>query len=144
MQPSPPLRASLARSTLLKMSARIGLIIALSTLASYLHIQSTLRTEALGRLEQHVVERSQREQSIFLLAQDNHAAFNKALEERIRTLQREDVSARFDRLFARLPDGTVRTRPEGFDGTRMVGVFIPPHVNLDAEFRTRVLAAYDV
>jgi C4-dicarboxylate-specific signal transduction histidine kinase len=144
MQPSSSSRASLARSTLLKMGARIGLIIALSTLVSYFHLQSTLRTEALARLEQHVSERSQREQAIFVLAEDNHALFNKALEERIRTLQREDVSARFDSLFVRLPDGTVRTRPEGFDGTKMVGAFIPASVVLDAEFRTRVLAAYDV
>ncbi|HEX8438392.1 ATP-binding protein [Archangium sp.] len=126
------------------MSARIGVVIALSTLVSYLHMQSTLRTEALGRLEQHVSERSQREQSIFILAEDNHAVLKKALEERIHALQREDVNARFDSLFTRLPDGTVRNHPEHFDGTRMVGVFIPPNVNLDAEFRTRVLAAYDV
>jgi len=143
-QPTTRSRASLARSTLLKMGARIGLIIALSTLVSYFHLQSTLRTEALARLEQHVSERSQREQTIFVLAEDNHAVLEKALEERIHALQREDVKARFDSLFTRLPDGTVRNRPEHFDGTKMVGVFIPPNVNLDAEFRTRVLAAYDV
>jgi len=81
------------------MSARIGVVIALSTLLSYLHMQSTLRTEALGRLEQHVSERSQREQSIFILAEDNHAVLKKALEERIHAFQREDVNARFDSLF---------------------------------------------
>jgi signal transduction histidine kinase len=144
MQPSSHTRASLARSTLLKMSGRIGLIIALSTLVSYFHLQSTLRTEALGRLEQHVSERSQREQAIFVLAEDNHALVKTALEERIRTLPQEEVSARFDSLFARLPDGTVRNRPEGFDGTRMVGVFVPQGVNVDADLRRRLLAAYDV
>ncbi|REG32369.1 histidine kinase/DNA gyrase B/HSP90-like ATPase [Archangium gephyra] len=128
------------------MGARIGLIVALSTLFSYLHMLHALRTEAIERLEQHVVERGEREQSIFLLAEDNHALFKKALVERIRTLQHEEeeVYARFDRLFVRLPDGTVRNRPEGLDGTRMVQVFIPPHVPLDAEFRTRLLATYDV
>ncbi|WP_309894748.1 ATP-binding protein [Archangium sp.] len=128
------------------MSGRIGLIIALSTLVSYFHLQSTLRTEALGRLEQHVSERGQREQAIFVLAEDNHAVVKKALEERIRTLPQEEVSARFDSLFARLPDGTVRNRPEGFDGTRMMGVFVPQGVNVDtdADLRRRVLAAYDV
>ncbi|HEX8437665.1 HAMP domain-containing protein, partial [Archangium sp.] len=126
------------------MGVRIGVIIALSTLASYLHMLQTLRTEALAQLQQHVSERSEREQSIFVLAEDNHAAFNKAVVERIQALQREDVSGRFDSLFVRTPNGTVRNRPEGFDGTKMVGVFVPPHVNLDAELRTRILALYDV
>ncbi|QRK13845.1 HAMP domain-containing protein [Archangium violaceum] len=126
------------------MGARIGLVIALSTLFSYLHMLYTLRAEVLEQLLHHVSERSQREQSIFLLAEDNHAFLKKALEERIRALAREDVSARFDSLFVRLPDGTVRNKPELLDGTRMVQGFIPPHVVLDAGFRTRFMAAYDV
>ena len=79
-----------------------------------------------------------------MLAEDNHAVLKKALEERIRTLRPEDVSARFDSLFVRLPDGTVRNRPEGFDGTRMPGVFVPRGVSVDADLRRRILAAYDV
>jgi two-component system NtrC family sensor kinase len=144
MPPLSSLHASLARSTLLKMGARIAVVIALSTLFSYLHMLHALRTEALEQLRQQVSERGAREQAIFLLAEDNHALFNKALQERIRTLQQEDVSARFDSLFVRLPDGTVRNRPELLDGTRMVQVFIPPSQALDAGLRTRVLAAYDV
>jgi len=126
------------------MGMRIAAVILLSTIFSYLHMLRTLRYEALAQLEQHVSERSQREQSIFVLAEDNHAILKKALEERIRTLQREDVTARFDSLFVRFADGTVRRRPESFDGTKMVGLFVPSGVVLDAEFRTRVLAAYDV
>jgi two-component system, NtrC family, sensor kinase len=144
MQPSSSLRAPLARSTLLKMGARIGVIIALSTFFSYLHMMDSLRTEALERLQQHVLARSAREQAIFLLAEDNHAFLKKALEERIRALEREDVNARFDRLFARLPDGTIRSRPELVDGTREVQGFIAPNVVIDAGFRARFMAAYDV
>ncbi|EPX63553.1 sensor histidine kinase [Cystobacter fuscus DSM 2262] len=141
--PSSP-RAPLARTTLLKMGGRIGVIIALSTLFSYLHMLHTLRTKALAQLQQHVTERSAREQAIFVLAEDNHAFLKKALEERIRALEREDVSARFDRLFVRLPDGTVRSRPELVDGSREVQGFIAPHVVIDAGFRARFMAAYDV
>ncbi|KFA88702.1 histidine kinase [Archangium violaceum Cb vi76] len=126
------------------MGARIAAVILLSTLFSYFHMLHTLRAEALVQLEQHVSERGQREESIFLLAQDNHAFLSKALVERIRDLSHEDPSARFDELFVRMPDGSVRNRPEGFDGTRMVQVFIPPQVVLDTAFRTRLLAAYDV
>ncbi|HEX8437664.1 HAMP domain-containing protein, partial [Archangium sp.] len=126
------------------MGARIGVIIALTTLVSYLHMLHTLRTEALAQLEQHVSERIQREETIFLLAEDNHVVLKKALEERIRALTAEEVSARFDKLFVHLPDGSVRNRPEGFDGTRMPGVFVPKGVPVDLDMRRRLLASYDV
>jgi signal transduction histidine kinase len=144
IQTSTPTRAPLARSTLIHMGVRIAVVIALSTLFSYLHMYSTLRTEAVAQLEQHVSERGQREQAIFQLAEDNHVFLKKALEERIRALTPEEVSARFDTLFVHLPDGTVRSRPEGFDGTKMAGLFVPRGVNVDADLRRRLLASYDI
>jgi signal transduction histidine kinase len=126
------------------MGVRIGILIALTTLVSYLHMFQTLKVEALQQLERHVAERSQREQAIFVLAEDNHALLKKALEERIQAWSQQDPNPRFDSLFTPLPDGTVRSRTEGFDGTRMVGVFIPPGVKLETELRRRILAAHDV
>ncbi|ATB37264.1 histidine kinase [Cystobacter fuscus] len=143
--PLPPRsRAPLARSTLIKMGVRIAVVIALTTFFSYLHMFHTLRTEALAQLEQHVSERSQREEAIFLLAEDNLAVLRKALGDRIRTLGPGDVGARFDSLFVRLPDGSVRSRPESFDGTRAPGVFVPRGVTLDEDLRRWLLASYDV
>ncbi|WPB76622.1 ATP-binding protein [Archangium violaceum] len=142
---APPLRpASLARSTLIQMGVRIGILIALTTLASYLHMFRALREEAIHQLARHVAERSQREEAIFLLARDNHALLVKALDERIRAWSQQDPAPRFDSLFTPWLDGTVRSRAEGFDGTRMVGVFVPPGVKLDTELRRRILAAHDV
>jgi signal transduction histidine kinase len=126
------------------MGVRIAAVIALTTFFSYLHMQRNLRTEALARLQQHVSERSQREQAIFQLARDNHAVLQKALEERLRAPPHEDVSARFHSLFVRLPDGTVRNRAEGFDGTRLPSVFVPPEVKVDLDLQRRILASYDV
>jgi C4-dicarboxylate-specific signal transduction histidine kinase len=125
------------------MGVRIAVVIALTTLASYLHLLDSVRTEALERLEGYVKERSQREQSIFTLARDNQALLAKALEEKLRA-PAEAPEARFERLFAQLPDGTVRSRREGFDGTRMPCVFVPKGVALEAGLRQRILASYDV
>ncbi|WP_395806661.1 ATP-binding protein [Archangium minus] len=136
--------ASLSGSTLLQMGARIAGVVALATLFSYLHVLDSVRTENLARLERYVVERSQREQGIFVLAQDNHVVLQKALAERIRELEHEDVDARFDSLFVRLPDGSIRNRPESFDGKRMPGVIVPKGRPIDAGLRRRILAAYDV
>jgi len=137
-------RTSLARATLLQMGLRIAVVIALGTLFSYLHLFNTLRDQSLVQLERSVAERSQREESIFLLAEDNHAFLKKALQERIQALSQQEVSSRFDGLFVELPDGTVRNRPEGFDGTKMVGLFVPRGVSVDADLRRRILASYDV
>ncbi|HLM42432.1 MAG TPA: histidine kinase, partial [Myxococcaceae bacterium] len=126
------------------MGLRIAVVIALGTLFSYLHLFSTLRDQSLVQLERSVAERSQREESIFLLAEDNHAFLKKALQERIQALSQQEVSSRFDGLFVELPDGTVRNRPEGFDGTKMVGLFVPRGVSVDADLRRRILASYDV
>jgi two-component system, NtrC family, sensor kinase len=139
-----PERTSLARSTLIRMGVRIAVIIALSTLFSYLHIFNSFRQEALLQMEQSVHERSQREQAIFLLAEDNHAALKQALEARIRFWNTQDPSPRFDSLFVRLPDGSTRNIPQGFDGTQVPGVIVPRDVTLTDSVRRRILAAYEV
>ncbi|MFY0574779.1 cache domain-containing protein [Cystobacter fuscus] len=144
MQPSSRPRFSLARSTLIKMGMRIAIIIALTTIFSYLHILHTLRTETLFRLHSVVLERVQREQPIFVLAQDNHALLKQVFEERVRSRRQEDPRAAFDRLFVQLPDGSTRSRLEGFDGTRMPCLFIPKDLNIDARLQRSLLAAYEV
>ncbi|MFL5353771.1 ATP-binding protein [Archangium sp.] len=141
--PSAP-RAPLARATLIQMGVRIAVVIVLTTLFSYVHMSRTLRTQALARLQQHVSERVEREDAIFVLAEDNHALLVKALQERLRALRPEEVEARFERLFTRMPDGSVRSRLEGFDGTRMAGVYVPKRIRLDPDLRRRILAAHDV
>jgi signal transduction histidine kinase len=144
MKHSRSLRSSLARATLLKMGACIAVVIALVTLFSYLHMLNTLRQQKHMQLAQYVSERGQREQVLFLLAEDNHAVLRKALEKRLRASRQEGPRARFDSLFVGLPDGTVRTRLEGYDGTSMPCLFVPRGVSLDDELRRRILAAYDV
>ncbi len=141
--PSSP-RTSLARSTLLKMGVRIAVVIALTTLFSYLHMLRTLRAETLLQLDRYVTEHGLREQALFVQAEDNLAILKKALEQRIRSFGQEDPSARFDSVLTRRPDGTLRNRPESFDGTKMSGVFVAKGVNVDAELRRRILAARDV
>jgi hypothetical protein len=142
--PFPPRRGSLARSALIKMGARVAVIIALMTLASYFHILRAMRAQALTQLEGHVSERVQREQALFLQAEDNHRILQEAVAKRIRAWQQQDPGPRFDSLFARFPDGTVRSRPQGFDGTQVPGVYIPQGVPLDDDLRRRLLAAHEV
>jgi two-component system NtrC family sensor kinase len=126
------------------MGVLIAVIIALATFFSYLLIFNSLRAEALERMEGYVSERSQREQALFVLAEDNHAVIKKDLEERLRASSQEDPKPRFDSMFALLPDGTIRNHSPKYDGTKVPGVFVPRGVKVDDDFRRRLLAAYDV
>ncbi len=126
------------------MGVRIAGVIILATLFSYFHMLRTVRAETLAQMERYALERSQREQAIFVLAEDNHAVIKKAFEARFRAWSQVDPNPRFDSLFAPRADGTIRNKPQGFDGTTMPGVFVPPGVTTDADFRRRLLAAYEV
>ncbi|HEX8537994.1 MAG TPA: histidine kinase, partial [Cystobacter sp.] len=126
------------------MAGRIGVVIALTTLVSYLHILRTMRDESLEHLARHVEERGEREQAIFVLAEEAHALLKQAFEERLQAASQEDPTSRFHGMFEPRPDGTIRTRPQGFDGTRVPGVWVAPGVKADTAFQRRLLAAYDV
>ncbi len=126
------------------MGVRIAAIITLATVFSYLHLVRTLRSEALTQLDRHVQERLEREQTIFVLAEDNHSLLKKALADKLTEYHAQEPEARFDSLFAQNPDGTVRNRPEVFDGTRMPALVVPRDVKMDAGLRRRILASYDV
>ena len=126
------------------MGVRIALIIALTTFFSYLQIFNSARDSTLIQLERGVLERSQREQAIFMLAEDNHVFLKKMLEEQVRAWRQKDPRASFERLFVSMPDGTTRSRLEGFDGTRMPCLFVPQGLAVDPELQRWLLASHDV
>jgi signal transduction histidine kinase len=126
------------------MGVRIAVVIALTTLFSYLHMLHTLRHEAVQQMERHVTERSQREQAVFVLAEDHHTLLKKALEARIQAWSVMDPNPRFDSLFTPMPDGSVRIRSEISQVGGRAGLFVPRGVKLDEGLRRRILAAYDV
>jgi two-component system, NtrC family, sensor kinase len=144
MQLPPLASSSLARATLLHMGVRIAFIVTLTTVLSYLRIFDSARDATLLQLQRNVAERAQREQAIFLLAEDNHALLRQVLLQRVLHWRQQAPGAAFDRLFAHFPDGTVRSRLEGFDGTRMPCLFIPQGRVVDPELQRWLLASHDV
>ena len=144
MSRPPPSRTSLARATLTRMGVRVALITGLATLLSYLHIFDAFLQNSLAQLERGAARHSQQELALFTRTEEDHAVLKQLLQERIEAWRSLDPDARFDRLVMKLPDGTLRNRLEGFDGTRMPCIFIPSGTQVDADFRRRLLAAHDV
>ena len=142
--PIPKYQQSIAHQTLMKMAATIAMVIVATTLVAYYCIESSMEKQALAQLEQYVTERGEREQALFLLAQDNHAVAKNFLVERLSELKDADPKEKFSCLFARCDDGVTRNRPEMFDGTRLAGVYVDETLPIDDDVRRRVLAFYDL
>lgn len=134
--------ASIIRRTLIKIATRISLVILIGTTVSYFHMVNNLRGQALGQLEKYVIERGERERSIFLLAKDNHEVLKEAVLESLKKLGNTDPRMEFDRLFVKHSDGITRNRPGLFDGTNQAGIYIDRNLNINADIRRRVLTFY--
>jgi len=135
-------KESLTKQTLLKIAFSMGMVIVASTAISYFQIISQITTNSLNQLEQYIKLRSQRERSIFILAEDNHKLLKNALLEQLKVEENSDPQAEFDQLFVRYPDGTIRNRPEVFQVDKTAGLFLGKNVNIDIEMQQRMLAFY--
>jgi signal transduction histidine kinase/DNA-binding NarL/FixJ family response regulator len=135
-------KESLTKQTLLKIAFSMGMVIVASTAISYFQIISQITTNSLNQLEQYIKLRSQRERSIFILAENNHQLLKTALLEELKLEADSDPKAEFDRVFVRYPDGSIRNRPELFQIDKTGGVFLGKNVNIDTEMQRRIVAFY--
>lgn len=165
---------SLTRSTLLKVGLWITIVIILTTLICYLLVASMIEKQTLHQLEKYVIERGERENNIFALAQDNHALLQEALieqleeqyelgeslngaEKEISSEESVPISTKpvphysnndevkaFDDLFVRHADGVIRNRPESFDGSQQSCVYIDKSLPITTDLKRQVLTYYQL
>lgn len=134
---------SLTQRTLWKVAARIALVVIVATIVSYWHVRSGLEQQALEQLGKYVEERRARESNIFVLATDHLQAFSRTYRERLATAEPVQTQFRFDALFERRDDGTIRLRSREYRARGLTG-FIGRHVEVDGDLRRRLVVAYDV
>ncbi|MEN8215962.1 MAG: ATP-binding protein [Pseudomonadota bacterium] len=144
---------SLTRTTLIKMGIRIAIIIIAVTLISYSHVMSNLESQVVEQLEKYIIERGQRESSLFTLSEDNHAIFKQEFLSQLKQMGNEVPIKRFNQIFQPLEDGTIRMPPEFFTGFRQPGTgivikeltgFIGQNVTLTDEIRRRIIVTFDM
>ncbi|EDN71459.1 periplasmic sensor signal transduction histidine kinase [Beggiatoa sp. PS] len=154
MQPlhSLQLKGSLTRTTLIKMGLRIAVVIIAVTLVSYWHVMSNLELQVIEQLDKYITERGQRESNLFKLAEDNHTVFKDEFLARLKAMGNNDPVERFNALFEKLDDGTVRLLASEFynkpetGGTTNKGLtaFIGQNVDITADVRRRIMISYDM
>jgi len=144
-EPSPPEKPSrsLTQRTLWQVAIRIGLVVTAATVLSFWHVRSSLEEQSLAQLATYVEERRARESTTFELAVDNLQAAAKAYVERLRSEDAEQVAARFDTLFTRRQDGTLRVAEAVFDAHGISG-FIGKHTAIGDDLRRRMVVAFDL
>ena len=106
----------LTGNTILKMGIRITVVVIVTAFVSYLHIVSNLEEQTLDKLEKYIIERTDKESSVFQLAQDNHKIFANTFLEQWTHRKYTPSQERFDKLFFSPNDGTYRLKKEVFDG----------------------------
>jgi len=137
---------SLTGNTLLKVGVGVTLIIALASGVSYYLIFREIEHRVQQQISLYTVQRGQREQAIFLLAQDSQQVIKRTLLDNLRLGDYEQPEAlkRFDDLFMRYPDGAVRSRPEYATGENPVTGWIHKDVELTPELRRRMALFHDL
>lgn len=153
-KPTTSRRGSLTRDTLINMALPITLVVSVSAAVSYLHVVSNLETQIQKQLQKYIVERGQKESSLFLLAQDNHKIFKEDFRHRFQAMGNQDPKERFNQLFKPNGDGTLRLRKELFNGDNKIGGYSAKGLtgiigkygtsNLDAYTRRHTVLTYDM
>ncbi|NEO27435.1 MAG: HAMP domain-containing protein, partial [Kamptonema sp. SIO4C4] len=92
----------------------------------------------------YTILRSQRERTIFTLAEDNHKLLKPIILKRLKQRQNLDLTPEFNDLVTQMPDDTYRNQQATFDHTEFPGIFLGANVNVDAEMRRRVVTYLEI
>ncbi|NBD17119.1 MAG: response regulator [Cyanobacteria bacterium] len=137
----PSQQGSLARQALSKTSLGVAFVIIASTTISYFYIFELLEKKTKQKLRQYVTERSQREETLFSLAQDNVEFVKKAYLKRLAATNQEDYSKQYEQFFIESPDGVTRNRPE-YPFDEYAALFLDDDLAVDAEIKQRVVIGF--
>lgn len=134
---------SLTGRALVFTAAAVGVVIAATTVATYVFVFKDVEARGVVYLNQYVSERAKREEQNFLRIRDSLYIARQAFLERWKTADPPGYLDRFDRLFARDPDGAVRSRREFGDNFKYPTLWIHKDRPLTDEFKRRLLVLYD-
>ncbi|EKV29485.1 hypothetical protein C882_0307 [Caenispirillum salinarum AK4] len=135
--------ASLAWRALRSVSLGITLVVVVATLLAYRQVEAGLESQALASLRTTIEERRARESMVFTHAGANLDIAATSYDRQLTLTGFPDVRHRFDVLFDRHDDGTLRVAEDVFWRTGVTG-FIGKHVLVDDDLKRRIVAGYDV
>jgi signal transduction histidine kinase/serine phosphatase RsbU (regulator of sigma subunit) len=113
---------------------------------------SNLESQVVEQLEEYIVERGQRESSLFQLIEESQTIFKKDFISRYQEMDNKYFLARFNQLFEKLDDGSTRTHAKYFHGIKQAGGFSTKHLagfigkntNITEELRRTLVTGFDM
>lgn len=135
---------SIVKSVMKHVAFQVAIVIVLMTTITYYYVFSAIEAQSLKQLDKYITEHIQHDGAIFKLAKDNHVQIKKELLARLNLLGDTDPVREFNSKVELFPDGTMRTRLQGFDGARDSFVYIGKQVEVDAEQRRLITTFIDL
>ncbi|MFL6620943.1 MAG: ATP-binding protein [Povalibacter sp.] len=135
---------SLTGKTLLLIALGVTCVIAVSSAASYWMMFQQMQQRASDQLSRYVIQRGQAESEVFRLAHDMQQAIRRSVLASYPEYRNTATLARFERLFTRYPDGTIRSRRETIQGHESVSGWIHRDTPVDPELRQRMVLFHDI
>lgn len=132
---------SLTHTTLRAVAIRISIIIALTAVLTYLHINRQIQKSALQSLELYMHERALRERQIFKLAQDNHQVMREALVQVFRKIEnsKDDPAEAYSALVRKDSDGAWRSPPSEPGKKKELDIWVAKTAKTSPLFRRKVV-----
>jgi len=140
---------SLTHDTLRNLGIRIVAVITIVSLLSYSCLTSQLSSDTQSQLARYTTEREKREETIFILAEDNHELLRENAIAKLQNTPPKESIEKFDRYFFQWSDGTIRNVPEEtssdhFDTEQYPTAFIGQNVTIDDDLRKRMVVFYEL
>ena len=142
-------KQSLTIATLLNMAIRLVLVILAISAISYWHLMSQLAEDTEAKLLGYITERGQREEEIFILAEDNHSLLQQDFLQGLNSSSSQERPQPFHRIFSTWRDGTTRNVVEGtneneFNTEYYPTSFIGKDVDLTLDLQQRMVLSYEL
>lgn len=132
---------SISQIAIKAMSIRLFVVVALSSVLSYYFNYKTLSSKSISELQKYAKERVERESIRFEQAAKNLEALDKTFSE-VLELPMPDVDQRFNQLFVKRKDGSIRHRHA--DEPRKIQVFIPARYSPDLQAKKNLVIANEL
>jgi signal transduction histidine kinase len=136
--------SSLTGRTLVRIAFGVTLVILAAATTSYFVMFNEIERRSRKELADHVAHRVQIESQVFTLARDVQGIIAKLAIERYPQYLNAATLARFDQIFYRNADGSIRVRPETYTPESPTTGWLRRDTPLTDELKQRMILFFDL
>ncbi len=135
---------SIVRNILLKTSLGVGIAIFVSSLIGYIVTYYTVKDEILTYEQEDLEKKAELYTQNFRDAKFKQTLLKAAISRELTSLPTQGIDQEFNRLFQKMPDGSIRNRLEFSRRSWFPQIYIQPNIKLSAEQKHQLIAYFNV